>query len=120
MSLFYDEDDRHYMYVITRRDMPENIASVQGAHAIMEHYLSGRGGDKHPAVCYLTVDDQEALLTLRVSCEWRDMNITGFVENFGELDGQLTGLCCGPLAKHNKLRRLFSQCKLLGDNDESI
>ena len=109
---FYDEDDRHYIYVIVRKDMPLVHRAVQGGHALITH-CSDTHVKKHPALVYLQVEDQYDLEGLAKLLSELPFYATNFVENYGPLDQQLTAIALGPIKKGGIVTSLLSGMEVM-------
>lgn len=107
---FYDEDDRHYLYIISRRDMSPTQCAVQSAHAAYQHKNDcGQLESRHPAFVMLTAENEGELMDISWDV-WAN-NIsdlqTSFIENYGEYDNQVTAIAVGPIPHDSKHRKIF-------------
>ena len=109
---FYDENDRHYIYVIVRKDMSLVHRAVQGGHALITH-CSDTHVHKHPALVFLQVDDEADLIDLSLRFDEKNFFCTDFIENYGPLDQQLTAIALGPIKKGGTVTSILSRLEVM-------
>lgn len=84
---------KHYLYTISRRDIPIAQQAIQGGHAAIEYaYLYGRPTDHHPSYINLTIRDKLQLEGLRASLEEAGIRTSHFEEPYK--DWGLTAIAC--------------------------
>ena len=97
---------RQKLYVVTHKDLPLGAQAVQSGHAIIGYsfqdaQLFKRWHSKSDYLCYLVVDDEEALESLCDEAVSRGIGFYAFYEP--DFDDALTAVCFDPILRTTKL-----------------
>lgn len=87
------QEQKTYLYAISRRDIPIAQQAIQAAHAGIEHaYLYGRPADRHPSFIHLTIKNQAHLERFRDELNANNIPTSEFHEPYQNWG--LTAIAC--------------------------
>lgn len=98
--------EKHYLYTISRKDIPIAQQAIQAGHAAIEYaYEHGRPPDGHPSYIHLSVKKKEDLESLIEYLKENDIKFSFFEEPY--MNWGLTAIaCCLPESKKHILKHL--------------
>ena len=100
--------NKHYMYTISRSDIPLAHQAIQAGHAAIEHaYQYGRSPDHHPSLIHLSARDKDSLIELKSQLTSAGINTAEFHEPYK--DWGLTAISC---LLHEEQKHMLSHLKL--------